>query len=208
MNSLHSRYNSKSIIQSRWWCWQAFDGGKHLVHSGMSASALYLFERLYSLAKVCTRSALNTLCSPPCTLYSSIYAHHSVLTSLHSVLTTLHAPLCTHHSALTTLHLPLHTCHCAHRNPGNHATHKAAFPHRAVQQRCGCQHGSDWLHQICTTTHTCRPCHMQSEKASKEVAMSSQILIKFITCMQHCNMCASGSMLAGAHIGSDTEHDT
>ncbi|KAL3160591.1 hypothetical protein ABBQ32_010523 [Trebouxia sp. C0010 RCD-2024] len=29
----------------------AFDGGEHLVHSGMSASALYLFERLYSLAK-------------------------------------------------------------------------------------------------------------------------------------------------------------
>lgn len=35
-------------------CWQAFDGGEHLVHSGMSASALYLFERLYSLAKVRT----------------------------------------------------------------------------------------------------------------------------------------------------------
>lgn len=149
---------------------------------------------------------LSTLHSVLINLRSPLSTHLSALCTHYTALTTLHSPPCMHHSALTTLHLPLHTCHCAHRNPGNHATHKAAFPHRAVKQRCGCQHGSDWLHQICTTTHTCRPCHMQSEKAIKEVAMSSQILIKFITCMQHCNMCASGSMLAGAHIGSDTEH--
>ena len=44
-------------------CWQAFDGGEHLVHSGMSASALYLFERLYSLAKVCVPDSSSTPCS-------------------------------------------------------------------------------------------------------------------------------------------------
>lgn len=31
---------------------QAFDGGKHLAHSGMNASAVYLFDRIYSLAQV------------------------------------------------------------------------------------------------------------------------------------------------------------
>ena len=31
---------------------QAFDNGKQMAHSGMNASALYLFDRLFSLAKV------------------------------------------------------------------------------------------------------------------------------------------------------------
>ena len=31
---------------------QDFDGGKHLAHSGMNASAVYLFDRIYSLAQV------------------------------------------------------------------------------------------------------------------------------------------------------------
>lgn len=31
---------------------QAFNNGKQMAHSGMNASALYLFDRLFSLAKV------------------------------------------------------------------------------------------------------------------------------------------------------------
>ena len=31
---------------------QVFDNGKHMAHSGMNASALYLFDRIFSLAQV------------------------------------------------------------------------------------------------------------------------------------------------------------
>lgn len=40
---------------------QAFDGGDHLAHSGMNASAVYLFERIYSLAQVCLSLAWHML---------------------------------------------------------------------------------------------------------------------------------------------------
>lgn len=93
---------TSQLANQNLWCWQAFDGGKHLVHSGISASALYLFERLYSLAKVCTCFALTTLHSPLCT-------HHSALCNHHPALTILHSLLCTHHSALITPHAPLCT---------------------------------------------------------------------------------------------------
>lgn len=41
-------------------CVQEFDGGSHLAHSGMNASAIYLFDRIYSLAQVCSA------CCMPC----------------------------------------------------------------------------------------------------------------------------------------------
>lgn len=62
-----SRFLLAAYDTACWCCWQAFDGGEHLVHSGMSASALYLFERLYSLAKVRRSFALcmhRISCSP------------------------------------------------------------------------------------------------------------------------------------------------
>jgi len=78
---------------------QAFNNGKQMAHSGMNASALYLFDRLFSLAKVwvstlwqridvSTASSLHftlimsvlTFCSCSDTLRTSLFHTSQVMT--------------------------------------------------------------------------------------------------------------------------------
>ncbi len=78
---------------------QAFNNGKQMAHSGMNASALYLFDRLFSLAKVwvftlwqridvSTASSLQftlimsvlTFCSCSDTLRTSLFQTSQVMT--------------------------------------------------------------------------------------------------------------------------------